>query len=83
MSETTMIIMLVVYVSSNILCFFIGARVGQKVVNGEVIKAPNPVKMMEERKESIELAKEKEIMEINLENIDSYDGTGFGQRDFD
>lgn len=69
----------------NILCFFIGAKVGQKVVKGEDIKLPNPIKAIEETKESWEFKKEqeeeRERLKIQLENIDNYNGTPLGQKD--
>lgn len=65
-----------------ILCFLIGARVGQKVVKGEDIKIiKSPVRVIEEIKESHEQQKEIEKNRIIAENIDNYDGTGLGQKD--
>lgn len=68
----------------NILCFLIGAKTGQKVVKGESIELPNanPIKVMETIKEDRRQKKEEENMNINLENIENYDGTGLGQKDF-
>ena len=69
----------------NILCFFIGAKVGQKVVKGEDIKLPDPIKAIEEKKDTWEFKKEqeeeKERLKIQLENIDNYNGTPLGQKD--
>lgn len=69
----------------NILCFFIGAKVGQKVIKGEDIKLPNPIKAIEETKETWEFKKEQEEenkrLKIQLENIDNYNGTPLGQKD--
>lgn len=65
-----------------ILCFLIGARVGQKVVKGEDIKIiKSPVRVIEEIKESHEQQREIEKNRIIAENIDNYDGTGLGQKD--
>lgn len=68
----------------NILCFFIGAKVGQKVVNKEEIKLPtvNPIKIVKEYEDKKTYSKEQEIMKINMDNIDNYDGSNIGQRDF-
>lgn len=60
----------------NILCFFVGAKVGQKVVNKEELKLPslNPmqaVRSYEEKKE--EEQKEKDYKD-NLEAINNYNG---------
>ena len=52
----------------NILCFFIGAKIGQKVVKGEEIKAPdisklNPINIQKKREEKYEVEKEKNKLE--------------------
>lgn len=66
-----------------IISFTVGAHVGQKVVNNEPIKLPtlNPVKVVNEIKETKEQQKELEKLKIIAENIDKYDGTGLGQKD--
>ena len=66
-----------------IVCFYIGARVGQKVVKGEKIETPiqavkNAVREDRERKEA-EIKQDK--LEAIMRNIESYDGTGYGQED--
>ena len=69
-----------------IVCFFIGARVGQKVVKGEEIKSPsisklNPINIYKEHQEKQEMEKEKNKVETILRNIERYDGTDIGQED--
>ena len=69
-----------------IVCFFIGARVGQKVVKGEEIKAPsisklNPINIYKEHQEKEETEKEKNKLETILRNVERYDGTDAGQED--
>lgn len=68
------------------LAFITGLHYGSKIKKNEVIEMPNPVKMVKEHRElkKIEerLDKEQEIEEINLANIDSYDGTEMGQKSF-
>ena len=63
--------------------FAVGARIGQKVVKNEEIKLPtlNPVKVVNEIRESKEQQRELEKLKIIAENIDNYDGTGIGQKD--
>lgn len=66
-----------------IVCFFIGARVGQTVARGEKIETPretviNAVREHRERKEA-EIKQDK--LDTIMRNIESYDGTGFGQED--
>lgn len=70
----------------NILCFFIGAKIGQKVIKGEEIKAPdisklNPMNIQKKREEKYEVEKEKSKLETILRNIERYDGTDTGQED--
>lgn len=67
----------------NAVCFFIGAKIGQKVSKGETIEAPtlNPMKAIREREERKEADKEAERLEIILQNIENYDGSPNGQRD--
>lgn len=68
-----------------IVCFFVGAKVGQAVSRGETVEAPHPVKVMRENRErklaEEEQRKEQTRMEIIMQNIESYDGTGLGQKD--
>ena len=66
-----------------IVCFFIGAKVGQTAHKGEPIKTPietvkNAVREHQERKEA-EIKQDK--LEAIMRNIESYDGTGYGQED--
>lgn len=67
----------------NVVCFFVGAKVGQKVVNGEEIKLPkmNVSDYLQEQKEKRQARADKEKYDTILRNIDNYDGTGFGQVD--
>lgn len=69
-----------------IVCFFIGARVGQKVVKGDEIKVPsisklNPINIYKEHQEKEETEKEKNKLETILRNVERYDGTDAGQED--
>ena len=84
MSVVEIIILILGIGIMNILCFLIGAKTGQKVIKGETVELPtiNPVKAIETYKEDRRQKKEEENFNINLENIDNYDGTGLGQKDF-
>lgn len=64
-------------------CFFIGAKVGQTVTKGEDIKTPtvNPLKAYRENEERKKEQAEQERMERIMQNIEAYDGTGYGQKD--
>lgn len=67
----------------NVVCFFIGAKVGQTVAKGEDIKLPNvnPLEAIKELSAKKEAEAEKSKVETILHNIDSYDGTANGQKD--
>lgn len=70
-----------------IVCFFVGAKVGQTVANGERIETPelNPVKAIREHREKVAAEREQEFeqrkMDTIMRNIEAYDGTGKGQED--
>lgn len=68
---------------SNIACFIIGARVGQKIVKGEEIETPevNPFKAYQERKDKKEAEFEQSRIDTIMRNIENYDGTSNGQED--
>lgn len=67
----------------NVGCFFVGAKVGQKVVKGEEVELPsiNPLKAYREAQERKQAEKEAEINETIMHNIEVYDGTSAGQKD--
>ena len=67
----------------NVLCFFIGAKVGQKVVRQEPIEMPKiqPIKAIREHNENREVVRIQEKDRILSENIDNYNGTSLGQQD--
>lgn len=65
----------------NLLCFFIGAKLGQTVSRGETIKTPeiNPFKAYRSHTARKKAEKEKTRIELLMHNIDVYDGTAKGQ----
>ena len=77
------VLLLLVMGITNVACFAIGAKVGQKVVKGEVIELPtvNPMEAARRREAKKEEELEKNKIETILQNIDNYDGTGYGQKD--
>ncbi len=66
-----------------IVCFFVGAKVGQTVSKGEDIKTPtlNPMQIIREREDKREAEKEQERIDTIMRNIENFDGTSNGQRD--
>lgn len=77
------VLLLAIASLSNIACFVIGAKVGQKVSKGESIEVPtvNPLKAYREHMEQKEAEIEKNKFDTILRNIDNYNGTGYGQED--
>ena len=53
----------------------------EEVQPHKVINIPNPLQAYREHKEREEDRKELERLEIIMENIEKYDGTGAGQKD--
>ena len=68
---------------NNILCFYIGAKVGQKVVKGEAVELPSldPMKAIREHRSQKEADRKQEREEVIWRNIERYDGTALGQED--
>lgn len=66
-----------------IVCFVVGARVGQKVVKGEPIELPkvNPMEIIRERQDKKQAQMEQDKLETIMRNIEGYDGTSRGQED--
>ena len=77
------VLLLAVMGITNILCFVIGARVGQKVTKGEPVELPtvNPMKAVREHQAKREAEREQDRINTILQNIEGYDGTPAGQRD--
>lgn len=67
----------------NVVCFFVGAKIGQKVAKGETIETPNlnPVDVWHEHKEKVEAFKEHEKYKAILDNVERYNGSAYGQKD--
>lgn len=70
----------------NIVCFFIGAKIGQKTSKGEEIKTPNlpslnPIALYNEHQEKKKAEEELSKLDSILKNVERYDGTSAGQED--
>ena len=77
------VLLLVIISVSNIVCFVIGAKVGQAVIKGEKIETPNlnPLKAVRESQARKEAEIKQDKLNTVLRNIDRYDGTSKGQED--
>lgn len=67
----------------NIVCFVIGAKVGQTIVKGERVELPNlnPLQAIRENRAKREAENEQAKRDKILRNIERYDGTSQGQED--
>ena len=76
-------ILLMIMVSANVLCFVIGAKVGQKTVTGEKITLPelNPVSKIQQARSAAKAKAEEAQMSVLLQNVECYNGTPAGQKD--
>ena len=63
----------------NIVCFLIGAIVGQRVFEKKPVII-NPIKEIKEIKENNEISKEEQKFKDIADNIDAYNGTSIGQK---
>lgn len=77
------VLLLLVMGVTNILCFMIGAKVGQKVVKGEVVELPSldPLKSYREHQDRKEAQQVQKAVDVIMQNIEAYNGTADGQRD--
>ena len=78
-------ITLLVAGAMNILCFIVGARIGQMTKNGEAIevKTPKikPLKAKRERQHDKEADRKQKEFDAIMRNVDAYNGTAAGQED--
>lgn len=77
------VLLLIVMCLSNILCFMIGAKVGQAVSKGERVELPkvDPMKAARERQDRKEAEKDQAWLDAVKRNIDTYNGSAEGQTD--
>ena len=75
------VLLLLVMGVTNILCFMIGAKVGQTVSKGEDVELPNPIKAVEDHRAKKEAEMAQSRIDIILRNIETYDGTDYGQEE--
>ena len=66
-----------------IVCFVIGAKVGQKVANGEDITLPNldPMEAVRAKQDKKQAQMAQDRIDTIMHNVERYDGTGRGQED--
>ena len=76
-----MAMILAVMGAVNILCFMIGAKVGQAVSKGEKVELPSPAKAVREHKARVEAERVKSEYDTLMQNIDNYNGTSHNQKD--
>lgn len=66
-----------------IVCFMVGAKVGQTVSKGEDVKLPtiNPMEAYREHENKKNARAEQDRLDAIMRNIEAYDGTGNRQED--
>ena len=66
-----------------VVCFAVGAKVGQTVSKGEDIELPtvNPFEAYREHEAKREAQREQDKLNTIMQNIEKYDGTSAGQED--
>lgn len=66
-----------------IVCFFLGAKLGQTAAKGEEIKLPtvNPMEIIREHRDKKAAEMEQDRINTIMQNIENYDGTENGQKD--
>ena len=76
-------LLLAAMAASNILCFVIGAKIGQTVSKEKEIKMPtvNPIEAAREHRSKKEAEMAQDRMETIMRNIERFDGTSRGQED--
>lgn len=77
------VLALAVMAAANIVCFTVGARVGQAVSKGEPVELPtlNPAQVWREHREKKEARAEQDRLDTILRNIENYNGTDYAQED--
>lgn len=77
------VLLLLVMAMANIICFMVGAKVGQAVSKGEEVKIPtlNPVEIYKTHRENKAAEAEMNRLDAVLQNLESYNGTEAGQQD--
>ena len=65
------------------LCFLIGAKVGQAVTKGERVELPNvnPMQAVRDHRAKKQAQMEQDRLDTIMRNIEGYDGTSRGQED--
>lgn len=78
-----MIVLVLIVSAVNVWCFTLGAKVAQTVMQGEKVETPkvDPLKGYRQHKAQKEMDAQRSKLESIMRNIDSYDGTPFGQED--
>ena len=77
------VLLLLVMAMANIICFMVGAKVGQTVSKGEEVKLPtlNPLEVYKAHRENKAAEAEMNRLDAVLQNLESYNGSEAGQQD--
>ena len=77
------VLLMLVMGITNIFCFFLGAKVGQQVSKGEKVEMPsiNPLEAVRRHEAKKEAQHQQDRIETIMDNLEAYDGTGYGQKE--
>ena len=77
------VLLLLVMGAMNVLCFVVGAKVGQTASKGEIIQMPavNHLEAYRAKEERRVAKAEQDKYDTILQNVEAYDGTSNGQKD--
>lgn len=83
LSDITIMILAVMTPLMNVFCFIKGYNIGAKETKKPEIKVETPKQKIEKRKTSKEAEAKRKKMTNLLANIEAYDGSSKGQREFE
>lgn len=77
------VLLVLISSAASMLCFLIGAKVGQQAAKGERVELPsvNPMQAVRDHRAKKQAQMEQDRMDTIMRNIEGYDGTGRGQED--
>lgn len=82
LSDVTIMILSVFMPILSIFCFIKGYNIGAKETKKPEIKVETPKQMLERHREDKANEQKRRKRQILLENIDAFDGTSKGQKEF-
>lgn len=82
LSDITILILAVLTPILSVFCFIKGYNIGARETNKPEIKIETPKQKIEKAKENKKAAENRKRLNTLLENIENYDGSSKGQKEF-